>query len=384
MPEKKIAIFGATGSIGTQALDILKKKPNLYQVDVLTANNNYQSLAEQVNLFQPPCVILANEDHKDEFRKYLNYSPQYLEFGQSALEEVAANYEYDLLLNSLVGFAGFMSTYIALKRKKRVALANKESLVVGGEIITKLPAFNEGFLVPVDSEHSAMMQCIEGESMESIQKIIITASGGPFWEYSAEQMKEITVEDALKHPNWDMGSKITIDSSTMMNKGLEIIEAHWLFRIPVEKIEPVIHPQSIIHSIVEFVDGSSKAQLGPPDMKVPIIYALTYPDREPYPNKTLDYSNNLELEFRPVDFEKFPCLRLAMESAEEGGFAPAVLNAANEIAIERFLSKEIHYIDIPKIIEKSLEKITSNKELTPASLMIIDKETRNYANSLLR
>ncbi|WP_234572180.1 1-deoxy-D-xylulose-5-phosphate reductoisomerase [Rhodohalobacter sp. 614A] len=384
MPEKKIAIFGATGSIGTQALDILKKKPNLYQVDVLTANNNYQSLAEQANLFQPSCVILANEAHKDEFRKYLNYSPQHLEFGQSALEEVAANYEYDLLLNSLVGFAGFMSTYIALKRKKRVALANKESLVVGGEIITKLPAFNEGFLVPVDSEHSAMMQCIEGESMESIQKIIITASGGPFWEYSAEQMKEITVEDALKHPNWDMGSKITIDSSTMMNKGLEIIEAHWLFTIPVEKIEPVIHPQSIIHSIVEFVDGSSKAQLGPPDMKVPIIYALTYPDREPYPNKTLDYSNNLELEFRPVDFEKFPCLRLAMESAEEGGFAPAVLNAANEIAIERFLSKEIHYIDIPKIIEKSLEKITSNKELTPASLMIIDKETRNYANSLLR
>lgn len=384
MSEKKIAIFGSTGSIGTQALDILKSKPNLYKVDVLTANNNYQNLADQANLFRPACVILANEERKDEFRNHLTYSPDHLAFGQSALKEVAANYDYDLLLNSLVGFAGFMSTYIALKRKKRVALANKESLVAGGEIITKLPAFKEGYLIPIDSEHSAMMQCIEGESMNSIQKIIITASGGPFWEYTTEQMEAITVEDALKHPNWDMGAKITIDSSTMMNKGLEIIEAHWLFNIPVEKIEPVIHPQSIIHSIVEFVDGSSKAQLGPPDMKVPIIYALTYPNREPYPNKTLDYSKNLELEFRPVDFDKFPCLRLAMESAEEGGFAPAILNAANEIAIERFLSKEIHYIDIPQIIENSLKKISSNKELTPASLMTIDEETRNYANSLLR
>lgn len=384
MSEKKIAIFGSTGSIGTQALDILQTKTNLYSVDVLTANNNYESLAQQANYFRPSCVILVNEDHKKEFTKLLDYSPEYLEFGSSALEEVAENFEYDLLLNSLVGFAGFMSTYIALKRKKRVALANKESLVVGGEIITNLPAFREGFLVPIDSEHSAMLQCIEGESMSSIQKIIITASGGPFWEYTVDQMKLITVEDALKHPNWDMGAKITIDSSTMMNKGLEIIEAHWLFNIPVEKIEPVIHPQSIIHSIVEFVDGSSKAQLGPPDMKVPIIYALSYPEREPYPNKTLDYSTHLELEFRPVDFEKFPCLRLAMESAEEGGFAPAVLNAANEIAIERFLRKEIHYIDIPKIIEASLNKINSNKELTPAALMTIDEETRNYANSLLK
>lgn len=384
MSEKKIAIFGSTGSIGTQALDILKNKPNLYKVDVLTANNNYQNLADQANLFRPSCVILANEEHKDEFRKHLKYSPDHLEFGQSALEEVAANYEYDVLLNSLVGFAGFMSTYIALKRKKRVALANKESLVVGGEIITKLPAFKEGYLIPVDSEHSAMMQCMQGESMRSVQKIIITASGGPFWEYTTEQMESITVGDALKHPNWDMGAKITIDSSTMMNKGLEIIEAHWLFNIPVDKIEPVIHPQSIIHSIVEFVDGSSKAQLGPPDMKVPIIYALTYPNREPYPNKTLNYSKNLEMEFRPVDFNKFPCLRLAMESAEEGGFAPAILNAANEIAIERFLRKEIHYINIPQIIEESLKKISSNKELTPASLMTIDEETRKYANSLLR
>lgn len=384
MSEKKIAIFGSTGSIGTQALDILKTKKNLYDVDVLTANNNYERLAEQANEFRPSCVVLANQEHQKEFRNLLAYTPDYLEFGQSSLEDVAEHYEYDLLLNSLVGFAGFMSTYIALKRKKRVALANKESLVVGGEIITKLPAFKEGYLVPIDSEHSAMMQCIEGESSDSIQKIIITASGGPFRDYTADQMKSITVEEALDHPNWDMGAKITIDSSTMMNKGLEIIEAHWLFNMPVEKIEPVVHPQSIIHSIVEFVDGSSKAQLGPPNMKVPIIYALSYPAREPYPNKTLDYSVKMELEFRPIDFELFPCLRLAMNAAQEGGFAPAVLNAANEIAIERFLSREIRYIDIPKIIDSSLQKITSDMELTPDALMSIDEETRNYANTLLK
>ncbi|MCG2589785.1 1-deoxy-D-xylulose-5-phosphate reductoisomerase [Rhodohalobacter sulfatireducens] len=384
MSDKKIAIFGSTGSIGTQALEILQNRKNLFDVDVLTANNNYEDLAEQVNTFHPSCVVLANQEHKKEFQELLNYTPEYLAFGQSALEEVAENHDYDLLLNSLVGFAGFMSTYTALKRRKKVALANKESLVVGGEIITNLPAFKEGYLVPIDSEHSAMMQCIEGESMESIQKIIITASGGPFRDYSAEQMKSITVEDALNHPNWDMGAKITVDSSTMMNKGLEIIEAHWLFNIPVEKIEPVVHPQSIIHSIVEFVDGSSKAQLGPPDMKVPIIYALTYPEREPYPNKTLDYSERMELEIRPVNFELFPCLRLAMNAAKEGGAAPAVLNAANEIAIERFLSKEIHYIDIPKIIESSLQNISTDKELTPDTLMSIDEETRNYANTLLK
>jgi len=384
LSDKKIAIFGSTGSIGTQALEILKNKRNLYQVDVLTANNNYEILAAQANEFRPGCVVLANQEHQNEFKNLLAYTPESLLFGPTALDEVAEKNEYDLLLNGLVGFAGFMSTYTALKRNKRVALANKESLVVGGKIITELPAFKNGSLIPIDSEHSAMMQCLEGESMNSIQKIVITASGGPFRDYTFDQMESVTVEEALDHPNWDMGAKITIDSSTMMNKGLEIIEAHWLFNIPVKKIEPVIHPQSIIHSIVEFVDGSSKAQLGPPDMKVPIIYSLTYPERVPYPNKTLDYSNKMDLEFRPVNFGLCSCLRLAIEAADAGGFAPAVLNAANEIAIERFLRKEIRYIDIPKIIELSLEKITSNKELTPKALMTIDEETRNYANTLLR
>jgi 1-deoxy-D-xylulose-5-phosphate reductoisomerase len=382
--KEKLAIFGSTGSIGTQALELIRNKTELFHVEVLSANNNFEKLAEQSNNFRPNVIALGNEDHKKDFEALLNYKPRTIGYGNKFLEEIAAEGDFDLLLNSLVGFAGFMSTYLALKRGKRIALANKESLVTGGAILTSLPAFQKNHLIPVDSEHSAMLQCIVGEKRENIKKIIITASGGPFRDYSAQQMELVEVEDALKHPNWDMGAKITIDSSTMMNKGLEIIEAKWFFGLPVDQIEPIIHPQSIIHSIVEFKDGSSKAQLGPPDMKVPILYALTYPDRIDYPNETLNYSNAMNLDFSPVDFEKFPCLTLAIESAKEGGFAPAVLNAANEIAVERFLKKDIRYIDIPKIIEMALEKITSNKELTPEALHSIDRETRLFANLLFR
>jgi 1-deoxy-D-xylulose-5-phosphate reductoisomerase len=384
LSEKKLAIFGSTGSIGTQALDILGHKKGLFDIEILSANNNYEKLARQANHFRPGTLILANENHKKDFRALLNYKPSCIAFGPEALEEAASEAGYDVLLNSLVGFAGFMPTYLALKRNKKVALANKESLVVGGDILTNLPAFKNGKLIPVDSEHSAMLQCIAGENRNDIRKIIITASGGPFRDYTMEQMNSIELEDALNHPNWDMGAKITIDSSTMMNKGLEIIEAKWMFGIPVEKIEPVIHPQSIIHSIVEFVDGSSKAQLGPPDMKVPILYALTYPERTSFPNHTLDYGQPMNLSFYPVDFQKFPCLKLAINAAKKGGSAPAVLNAANEIAVERFLEKEIRYIDIPKIIESSLNRIQIDKELNPSALQSIDKETRNFAYSLLR
>ncbi len=384
MPLPKLVIFGSTGSIGTQALEILSEKEGLFDIEILSANNNFKKLAEQANRFRPGVLILGNEDHRKEFQGLLRYKPELLAFGPEALEEAASEAEYDILLNSLVGFAGFMSTYRALGRNKKVALANKESLVVGGSILTRLPAFKEGKLIPVDSEHSAMLQCLVGEKRKDIRKIVITASGGPFRDYSAEQMKSIEVKDALNHPNWDMGAKITIDSSTMMNKGLEIIEAKWMFDLPVEKIEPVIHPQSIIHSIVEFVDGSSKAQLGPPDMKVPILYALTYPERSPFPNHTLDYSQPMNLEFYPVDFEKFPCLQLAVDAAKVGGAAPVILNAANEIAVERFLNEEIRYIDIPKIIESSLNGMEVSKELTPSALQYIDKETRDFAYSLLR
>lgn len=384
LKEQNIAILGSTGSIGTQALEIAEHRPELFRITALTANRNYEKLAEQVNQFKPEFVVLCDEEHRTSFEELLTHKPSFLGYGAEALETVATECSYDLLLNSLVGFAGFMSTYRALENGRRVALANKESLVVGGECLSKLPSFQNGHLVPVDSEHSAMLQSIVGEDPESIRKIVITASGGPFRSLSLEELQNVTVEDALNHPNWEMGSKITIDSSTMMNKGLEIIEAKWLFNLPIDAIEPVIHPQSIIHSIVEFIDGSSKAQLGPPDMKVPILYALTYPNRTDYPNRTLDYSEAFSMEFEPVDFRKFPCVELAMEASRQGGSKPAILNAANEIAVERFLNGEIRYIDIPEIIESSLNGISTDKECTPETLQSIDKETRDFANHLFR
>jgi len=381
--KESIAIFGSTGSIGTQAVEILQNQREKFNVVVLSANNNFELLAEQANDFQPDYLLLGNEKSRKDFEKLLKYKPKAMFYGNHQLEELAEEAEYDMLLNSLVGFAGFMSTYKALKRGKKVALANKESLVTGGEILSKLKAFKKGKLIPVDSEHSAMLQSLVGENPKDIQKIIITASGGPFKDYSVDQMNEVTVEDALNHPNWDMGAKITIDSSTMMNKGLEIIEAKWFFDVHVDQIIPVIHPQSIIHSIIEFVDGSSKAQLGPPDMKVPILYALSYPNRIKYPNKTLNYSEQMMLEMRPVNYSRFPCLQLAIDAIREGGTKPAILNAANEVAVERFLKREIHYIDIPKIIESSLNSINIDKELTPETLMQADKETRAYAYTIL-
>jgi 1-deoxy-D-xylulose-5-phosphate reductoisomerase len=381
---QKIAILGSTGSIGTQALDIVREKPDLFSIQSLSANSNYQKLAEQANEFRPEQIILCNEECRHDFESLLDYKPLTVEYGQSALETVAGESDYDLLLNSLVGFAGFMSTYNALSAGKKVALANKESLVVGGELLSQLDDFVPEKLIPVDSEHSAMLQSIVGEDPSTIQKIIITASGGPFRTFTKKQLEQVTVKDALNHPNWDMGAKITIDSATMMNKGLEIIEARWLFDIPVEKIVPVIHPQSIIHSIVEFVDGSSKAQLGPPDMKVPILYAFTYPDRIAYSNPTLSYSEAISMDLLPVDENRFPCMKLAIDSIRAGGTSPAILNAANEIAVERFLNSEIHYIDIAKIIESSLNHFDSNKDLSPDTLLSIDKETREYAKSLLR
>lgn len=384
MLKEKLAILGSTGSIGTQSLEILKKKGDRFEIVALTANNNFRLLAIQANEFKPDTIILGNEVHREEFETLLNYRPVYVGYGKKDLENYTETEDYDFLLNSLVGFAGFMSTYNALKRGKKVALANKESLVVGGEILTSLPAFREGKLIPIDSEHSAMLQCLMGENRNDMKRLIITASGGPFKDYTKDQMKSVTVENALQHPNWNMGAKITIDSSTMMNKGLEIIEAKWIFNIPVDKILPIIHPQSIIHSIVEFFDGSSKAQMGPPDMKVPILYALTYPERVEYPNPTLDYSKEHNLEFFPVDYELFPCLKLAMDAAKEGGFAPAILNAANEVAVERFLKKEIRYIDIAEIIETTLMSISRDKLSDPLSLLSIDEETRKFANTLLK
>src|SRR6056297_1011664 len=381
--QKRIAILGATGSIGTQALEIISAFRNIYHVSGLSAHSNWKKLASLANEFQPEWLILSDETNRGSFENALDYTPEQIDYGPDALQEMSKDTEFDLILNALVGFAGFSSTYEALKAGNKVALANKESLVVGGELLTSIPGFYDQ-LIPVDSEHSAMWQCLVGEKMNSVEKIVITASGGPFREYSIEDMKSITVEDALNHPNWEMGSKITIDSSTMMNKGLEIIEAHWLFGIDIEFIEPVIHPQSIIHSIIEFKDGSSKAQLGPPDMKVPIIYALSYPNRHTLNVPRLDYQKRMSLTFEPVDFDKFPCVQIAIDAVKEGGIKPAVMNAANEVAVERFLNKEIRYIDIPVLIEKAINNFNQTDITSPDVLFEIDKETRIFAKTLLK
>jgi 1-deoxy-D-xylulose-5-phosphate reductoisomerase len=382
LKKQKLAILGSTGSIGTQALDIVRQHPENFEIVALTANSNWRLLSEQVAEFKPTYALISDEQHLKDFSGVVNGTE--VISGYEQLPELASFSEVDTVLNALVGFAGFESTLAAVKSGKKVALANKESLVVGGKLIQQALEESEGTLIPVDSEHSAMLQSLAGESMADIEKIIITASGGPFREFTKEQMQNVTVEQALNHPNWNMGAKITIDSATMMNKGLEIIEAHWLYDIPVSKIEPVIHPQSIIHSMVTFLDGSTKAQLGLPDMKVPIIYALTYPERLPLETPRMNWKEAQNLTFEPVDFERFPCIKLAMQSTEMGDYAPAVLNAANEIAVERFLNGEIGYIYISKIVEKSLLKINSSDSLNTETLKEIDKETRSYAASLYK
>lgn len=382
MKKQKLAILGSTGSIGTQALDIVRQHPDKFEVIALTANSNWKLLAEQVKEFNPKYALIGNKRHAKDLEN--ECSQTNILNGKEDLPELASLNSVDIVLNALVGYAGFDSTLAAIQADKKIALANKESLVVGGEILTEELKRSEAELIPVDSEHSAMLQCLAGESWDDIEKIIITASGGPFRAFTKEQMQQVTAEQALDHPNWNMGAKITIDSSTMMNKGLEIIEAHWLFGIPVHKIQPVIHPQSIIHSMITFIDGSSKAQLGLPDMKVPIIYALTYPERLDLDTPRMNWDEILNLTFEPVDFDKFPCVRLAMESIEKGGYAPAILNAANEVAVQRFLNKEIGYIQIPEIVEKSLANIDWNDSLNAETLKEIDKETRTYAKSIIK
>jgi len=381
LEKQKLAILGSTGSIGAQTLEIVRQNADKFDVVLLTANTNVDKLIEQSIEFNPIHAVIADESKFEIFRS-ANLNDIEIHCGLSVLNELVQLEFVDTIINSLVGFTGFQPTLHALTAGKKVALANKESLVVGGKLINSLLSNSNAELVPVDSEHSAMLQCIIGESKEKIEQIIITASGGPFRDFSLNQMDSITIEQALKHPNWKMGAKITIDSSTMMNKGLEIIEAHWLFDLPVEKIEPVIHPQSIIHSIVSFIDGSSKAQLGLPDMKVPIIYALTYPDRLPLSTQRIDWTKSRELTFEPIDYGKFPCLKLAMDVINDVDLAPAILNAANEIAVQRFLNKEISYISIPKIVEKSLETLTDSTEISLTNLINIDKETREFASRI--
>ncbi len=381
MNKQKLAILGSTGSIGTQTLDIVRQHPDKFEVTVLSANANVELLAQQINEFKPKCALICKDILYRNLTELVETDTELIS-GEKHLAELVVRDDVDTVLNSLVGFSGFQPTVAAVKAGKKIALANKESLVVGGELIFKLLQDSTSELIPVDSEHSAMLQCLVGEPKDLLEKIIITASGGPFRSYTLEQMSKVTKAQALKHPNWSMGAKITIDSSTMMNKGLEIIEAHWIFDVPVQKIEPVIHPQSIIHSIVTFKDGSSKAQLGLPDMKVPIIYALSYPDRYDLETPRMDWSINHELTFEPVDYLRFPCVKLAIDAVEEGGTTPAVLNAANEVAVQRFLNEEIGYIEISKVVEKCMLTIPNQGDIGIELLKEIDKETRALASSI--
>lgn len=379
MKQRNLVILGSTGSIGEQTLNIVREHPDRFRVLAISCNSSWEKLAEQVKEFHPRYALLCDEGSVDLFRSEVNNTDTELLSGVGDLLKLATLDEADIILNSLVGFAGFEPTLKALKAGKKVALANKESLVVGGELINEVIKDNPDQLVPIDSEHSAMLQCLVGEPLDAIEKIVITASGGPFRTWTKKQMQDITVTDALDHPNWSMGAKITIDSATMMNKGLEVIETHWLFDMPLSKIETVVHPQSVIHSVVTFTDGSSKAQLGPPTMQVPILYALTYPERIELDAPRLDWRSAFDLTFEPVDHDRFPCLRLAIEAIKEGGLAPAILNAANEVAVDRFLKEEITYIEIPKIIESCLEQLNNFGTISLESLKNIDKQARKLA-----
>jgi 1-deoxy-D-xylulose-5-phosphate reductoisomerase len=374
---KNIAILGSTGSIGRSTLDVVRNLPDRFRVTYLTANRNIDLLREQIAQFHPRGVVVRDELNAAELRRQLGNSIDVLS-GEEGLDSVVRRDDVDVVLSSLVGFAGLRPTLSAIEAGKDVALANKETLVVGGEIIMRRVAEKGVRLIPVDSEHSAILQCLQGEDRSSVARLLLTASGGPFLHLDRGHFGSVTKAQALNHPTWRMGNKITIDSATLMNKGLEVIEAFWLFGIPSEKIEVVIHPQSIIHSMVEFVDGSIKAQLGVPDMKIPIQYALTFPERPPTTYRRVDFGTLREMNFFPPDLEKFRCLALAYRALSLGGTAPAVLNAANEVAVQMFLDEQLPFSAIPLLIEESLAHYTPLHNATLDDLIRADHETRRF------
>ena len=379
--QKNIAILGSTGSIGKNSLEVIANFPDQFKVSYLTVNNNVDALCDQVRRFRPNGVVVLDRNAAQECKKRFGGSTEVLA-GEEGLEEIVRRDDVDVVVSSLVGFAGLKPTIAAIKAKKKIALANKETLVVAGEIIMRLVKETGAILIPVDSEHSAIFQCLVGESGSSVGKIILTASGGPFLNTAKEMLQKVSVEQALNHPNWKMGNKVTIDSATLMNKGLEVIEARWLFGTPPEKIEVVIHPQSIIHSMVEFIDGSVKAQLGVPDMKIPIQYALTYPERAASNFGRIDFPKLKEMTFFPPDLERFQCLRLAYDALNEGGTMPAALNAANEIAVKRFLERKISFLQIPETICRTMEHHTVTVHPALDNIIEADASARRFAESL--
>ena len=381
--KKKIAILGSTGSIGTQALEVISEHSNLFEVEVLTANNNSKLLIEQAIKFKPNTVVIANEEKYKEVDEALFKLGIKVFAGQQSLEEVVEAENIDVVLTALVGYSGLKPTIRAIKAKKTIALANKETLVVAGGLITKLCLENGVKIYPVDSEHSAIFQCLVGETYNPIEKIYLTASGGPFRGRLRNDLLNITKAQALKHPNWEMGAKITIDSASLMNKGLEVIEAKWLFDLKAEQIDVVVHPQSIIHSAVQFEDGSIKAQLGVPDMKLPIQYALGFPERLKNTFKRFSFMDYPNFTFEKPDLETFRNLQLAYNAMDKGGNMPCILNAANEIAVAAFLKDKIGFLNMSDLIADCMEKITFVSNPTLEDYVATNKETRILANELL-
>lgn len=381
--KKQICILGSTGSIGTQALDIIAQHSDLYEVYALTANNRVDELAAQARRFHPAAVVIANEMHYERLKNALADEPDIKVYaGQSALDEIVEAEPIDMVLTAMVGFAGLAPTIHAIRSHKKICLANKETLVVAGELICRLAQEYHVPIIPVDSEHSAIFQCLTGEGDNEIDKILLTASGGPFRLFTKEQMSRVTAADALKHPTWEMGAKITIDSASMMNKGFEVIEAKWLFGVPVKRIQVLVHPQSIVHSAVQFCDGSVKAQLGMPDMRLPIQYAFSFPDRLLLDGQRLDLFRQ-PLEFFEPDLDKFRCLALAFEAIHRGGNMPCILNAANEIVNEAFRQARCSFIAMADIIEKTMERSAFDANPTYETYIQTDQEARRIAREMV-
>ena len=381
--KRQIAILGSTGSIGTQALQVIDEHSDLYEVYCLTANNQVELLAQQAIRFKPAAVIIANEQHYERLCSLLANEPDIKVYaGAKALEEIVEAGPIDMVLTAMVGFAGLAPTIHAIKARKTICLANKETLVVAGELIRDLAAHYHTAILPVDSEHSAIFQCLVGEDRNPIEKILLTASGGPFRKMSMEQLATVTKDDALRHPTWNMGAKITIDSATMMNKGFEVIEAKWLFGVEADQIQVLVHPQSIVHSAVQFADGAVKAQLGVPDMRLPIQYAFSFPERLSLSSERLDLFSQ-PLEFFEPDLKKFRCLALAFESIRQGGNMPCIVNAANEIVNRGFLENRCGFLDMSDIIEKTMQRVAFDPHPDYDVYIASDQEARRIATEIM-
>lgn len=377
-----LAILGSTGSIGTQTLDVVRLFPDRFDVLALSANTNTEELLRQVQEFRPKCVVVEDEAAFAVMRTALSRADTRVLRGTEGLCEVATLDGVDTVVAAIVGVRGLLPVLEAVKAGRRIALANKEALVVAGALVRRLVAQSGSMVLPIDSEHSALLQCMVGESNASVERVVLTASGGPFRTLAADEFDDVTPEQALQHPNWTMGAKITIDSATMMNKGLEVIEARWLFDLRPEQIRVLVHPQSLVHSMVTFADGSTKAQIGVPDMRVPIQYALTYPERWPAPHPRVDWMTVASLDFEQPDPERFPCLELAYAALEAGGTAPAILNAANEEAVARFLGHQIRFTDIPRLIEEALAQVNPTPEPSVDDLLNADTAARRVVQEL--